>query len=204
MKINHVFLVPLIILSLPPAALFQEQIPIVSILAVLGLAGMLTLKSTATSMTSWSLLGLIIWGKVAADLYNLPSLDTALLLFEFMLVILLMEASNATMSFEKSYRRLEAKNDEISAQSRLLLVEWVRSQLLSLGELIGTAFGLSLGLLVAGDLVSVSFGQIAVSGILVLVAVIALLIILTYGREPEEEGRRRNPVSALSQFIRVH
>jgi hypothetical protein len=190
LKVNHVFLVPLIILGLPSVVLFQQGLLIIPILVVVGLAGMLTRNSVAALMTSVSLLGLIVWGRIASDLWGLTGIDTALLLLEFMLVILLMEASSAVISFDTINKRLEGKNDNASVESRARLTEWLGAQLASLGKLIATAFALSLGLLVIGDLVSVSVNQFAFSGALVLLAVVALLILLTYRREPEDRKRR--------------
>jgi hypothetical protein len=189
LKINHVLLVPWIVLSLPSAALFQLQLFIIPVLAIAGLAGMLTGNPTVASSASSSLLALIIWGKIAGDLYGLAGLDSALLLLQFMLVILLMEASKTVLTLDNTYRRLQGGNDDLSVRARVRATEWARAQLLSLGKLITAAFGLSLGLLVVGDLVSVSVNQLAFSAILVLAAVMALLILLTYRREPEESGR---------------
>jgi len=109
-----------------------------------------------------------------------------------MLVIFLMEASDTTISFDRASLPLKGKNDDISTSYRLELILWARNQLLSIGRLIAAAFGLSLSLLVMGDLVSISVNQIAFSGILVMVAVVALLILVTYGREPEDRDRCRN------------
>ncbi len=192
MRVNHVFLVPLIVLGLPPVVLFGQMVLIILILVTVGLAGMLTRNSVAASLTSVSLLGLIVWGRVASDLWGLAGVDTGLLLLEFMVVILLMEASNTVISFDSIYKLLSAKDDETSIASRGRLTEWLTAQLYSLGKLIVTAFALSLGLLVVGDLVSVSVNQLAFSGALVLVAVVALLVLLTYRREPEDrKGRSR-------------
>jgi hypothetical protein len=69
------------------------------------------------------------------------------------------------------------------------VTKWERVQLLSLGKLTLASFGLSLGLLILGSLVSVSVNQIAFSGILVLAAVVAIFILLTFRREPEEPRR---------------
>ncbi len=152
---------------------------------------MLTRNRTAAILTSASLLGLVIWGKVASDLYRLPGIDSALLLLEFMLVVFLMEASNTTISFDHIYRQLQSKNDNVSTEYRGGLIIWARDQFLNLGRLIAAAFGLSLGLLVVGDLVSISVNHVAFSGILVLVAVAVLLVLLTHGREPETRRRPR-------------
>ncbi len=147
---------------------------------------MLLTSRTAILTASGSLLLLIVWGKIAGDIYGLPGPDSALLLLQFMLVIFLMEASTTALIFDSTIKQLEGKNDELSALARMRVMKWERVQLWSLGKLALGAFGLSLGLLILGSLVSVSFNQIAFSGVLVLAAVIAIFILLTYRREPEE------------------
>ena len=134
---------------------------------------------------------LLIWGKVARDLYGLPGPDSALLLLQFMLVIFLMEASTTTLTFDYSIKQLEGKDDDLSAMARMRVTEWERVQLLNLGKLTIASFGLTLGLLILGSLVNVSVNHIAFSGILVLAAFVAIFILLIYRREPEE---RRRPV----------
>lgn len=186
LKINHVFLVPWILFSIPSAALFQQQVFLIAILAVVGLAGMLTGNPAAATSVSVSLLGLLVWGKVASDLYGIPGPDSAFFLLQFMVVVLLMEASNTKLTLDAAYKQLQGRNDEISAEARKRMIEWAKAQLLSLGKLTTAAFLLSLGLLVLGGFLSVSINQLAFSGALVLVAVVALLILLTYRREPEE------------------
>lgn len=131
---------------------------------------------------------MIVWGKVASDLYGYAGPDSAVLLLQFMLVIFLMEASNTELIVDAEYKRLQNRNDEFSDEARRHLLGWAKTQLLSLGKLTAVAFLLSLGLLVLGGFVSVSINQLAFSGALVLVAVVALLILLTYRREP---GDRR-------------
>lgn len=132
---------------------------------------------------------LIIWGKIADDIYGLPGPDSALLLFQFMLVIFLMEASTTALIFQSSINQLDGKNDDLSTLARTRVIKWERVQLLNLGKLALGAFGLSLGLLILGSLVSVSVNQIAFSGVLVLAAVIAIFILLIYQREPDERRR---------------
>ena len=146
----------------------------------------------AVLAASGSLLLLIIWGKIADDIYSLPGPDSALLLFQFLLVIFLMEASTTALVFESNVNQLVGKNDDLSTLARMRVISWERVQLLNLGKLALGAFGLSLGLLILGSLVSVSVNQIAFSGILVLAAVIAIFILLTYRREPEERRRSVN------------
>lgn len=132
---------------------------------------------------------LIVWGKVARDLYGLPGLDSALLLLQFMLVIFLLEASTTTLTFDYTIRGLEGKDDDLSVLARMRVAKWERTQLLNLGKLTIASFGLTLGLLILGSLVSVSVNQIAFSGILVLAAFVAIFILLIYRREPQERGR---------------
>jgi len=140
-------------------------------------------------LASASLMLLLIWGKVAGDLYGLPGPDSALLLLQFMLVIFLMEASTTTLTFDYTIKQLKGKDDDLSAMARIRVTEWERVQLLNLGKLTIASFGLTLGLLILGSLVSVSVNQIAFSGILVLAAFVAIFLLLTYRREPEERRR---------------
>jgi hypothetical protein len=129
---------------------------------------------------------LIIWGKIASDIYRLPGPDSALLLFRFMLVIFLMEASTTALTYDSTIRLLEGKSDDISAAARMRVMEWAQVQLFSLGKLTTAAFALSLGLLILGSLLSVSLNQLAFSGILVLAAFVAIFVLLVYRREPED------------------
>jgi len=131
----------------------------------------------------------IIWSKIADDIYRLPGPDSAILLLQFMLVIFLMETSTTVLTFDSSIRQLSGKTDDLSSVARMRVTKWERVQLLSLGKLTLASFGLSLGLLILGSLVSVSVNQIAFSGILVLAAVVAIFILLTFRREPEEPRR---------------
>lgn len=132
---------------------------------------------------------LIVWGKIAGDIYRLPGPDSALLLLQFMLVIFLMEASTTTLTFDSTVKQLKGKNDDISVLARMRAMEWARVQLFSLGKLTIAAFGFALGLLVLGGLLSVSINQIAFSGVLVLAAVVAIFVLITYRREPEKQRR---------------
>lgn len=147
-------------------------------------------NKTAVYLASASLMLLIVWGKIADDLYGLPGPDSALLLFQFMLVIFLMEASITLLTFDSTTKELETRKDDLSTLARLRAMEWARSQLFNLGKLTTAAFGTSLGLLILGSLVSVSVNQIAFSGVLALVAVIAILVLLTYRRTPDDRKKR--------------
>ncbi len=150
---------------------------------------MLLRNKTAVLAASGSLLVLIVWGKVAADLYGLPGPDSAVLLLQFMLVIFLMEASTTALTVDSAIKPLEGKNDALSESARMRAMRWERVQLFNLGKLTAASFVLSLGLLILGSLVSISFNQIAFSGVLVLAAVVAIFVLLTYRREPEERRR---------------
>ena len=191
MKVNHILLVPSILLTLPPAALFQQPILILAIITIVGLTGMLLGKTVLATIASASLLGLIVWGKIASDLFSLPGPDSALLLVEFMLVIFLMEASKVVLTLDSSQRRLEGKTDEFSETARIRLLEWARIQFARLGRLTIASSALALLLLVVGGVVSLPAGHIAFSGALVLAAVAAIVILLTYRREPEERRRQK-------------
>ncbi len=131
----------------------------------------------------------IIWSKIADDIYRLPGPDSAVLLLQFMLVIFLMEASTTVLTFDSMVRQLRGKTDDLSSVARMRVTKWERVQLLSLGKLTLASFGLSLGLLILGGLVSVSVDQIAFSGVLALAAVVAIFVLITFRREPEERRR---------------
>ena len=132
---------------------------------------------------------MIVWGKVAGDLYGFPGPDSAVLLLQFMLVIFLMEASITVLTLDSAIKPLEGKNDDLSESARMRAMRWERVQFFNLGKLTAASFVLSLGLLILGSLVSVSFNEIAFSGVLVLAAVVAIFVLLTYRREPEERRR---------------
>jgi hypothetical protein len=189
LRINYLLLAPWIILGLPPLVLGQQSILIMAGVISVGMAGTLVGNRTAIFAASGALLLVIIWSKIAGDIYRLPGPDSAILLLQFMLVIFLMEASTTVLTFDSTIKQLEGKRDDLSSLARTRVMKWERVQLLSLGKLTLASFGLSLGLLVLGSLVSVSVNQIALSGILVLAAVVAIFILLTFHREPEERRR---------------
>ena len=179
------------VLSLPSAAVLGQGVLITIVLVAAGLAGTMTRNALVASLASVALLGLLVWGRVASDIWGLRRFDTALLLLEFFAVILLMEASNAAIQFDLINRKLQGKEDNLTIVSRMRLIGWARSQFFSLGKLITGAFALTLSLLVVGDFVSVSINQVVFSATLVLVALAALLVLVTYGREPEDLERAR-------------
>src|SRR5207249_4471119 len=156
---------------------------------IVGVVGMSLGNRAAIYAASGSLLLLIVWGKVAGDLYGFPGPDSAVLLLQFMLVIFLMEASITVLTLDSAIKPLEGKNDDLSESARMRAMRWERVQFFNLGKLTAASFVLSLGLLILGSLVSVSFNEIAFSGVLVLAAVVAIFVLLTYRREPEERKR---------------
>lgn len=161
------------------------------ILVILGTSAMVFRYVTGSVATSAGLLALIVWGKISGDLYKFPREDSAFLLLQFMTVIFFMEASSTVLSFHSAWLVLRGKKDDISGEARTRLVRWLSSQLVSIGKLIAGSFTLSIGLLLVGGLVNISISQLAVNGVLVLTAVVAILILLTYKREPEDRRTRR-------------
>lgn len=158
---------------------------------MVGLAGTLLRISSAAFVASGALLVLIVWGKVASDLFALPGEDSALLLLKFITVIFLMEVSGAVIIMDNAWVKLLGRDDDLSKAARTRLVRWITAQITSLGKLTAGAFGLSIVLLLIGGFVNVSFSQLAFSGVLVLAAVVAILILLTYRREPETPRKPR-------------
>ena len=165
---------------------FQQQLYILLILVIVGLAGMLLRLPRAAHAASATLLILIIWGKVATDLFALPAMDSALLLLQFLAVIFLMEASSTTLTMEGVRLKLQGKDDDVSRAARVRLLKWTSAQLGSLAKLAVGGFGLALALLLIGGFVNLAINQLAFSGILVIASVVAILVLLTYRREPEE------------------
>ena len=192
LRVNYVFLAPWIVLSLPPIALAQQSVLVLATVAIIGFVGMLTGSRTAIFIASGALLLLVVWGKAAADIYSLPGPDSALFLSQFLIVIFLMEASTVVLTSDSVFKQLKGKNDELSSIARVRVMNWKQVQLFGLGKLMLASFGLSLGLLILGSAVSVSVNQIAFNGVLVLAAVIAVFVLLTYRREPEDRKRSVN------------
>jgi len=182
--VNYLFLAPWIIFSLSPAVLFQQSILVAGLIVTVGEVGMLTNNRRASMIASSSLLFVILWSKVASDLYSLPSPDTAVLLLQFLVTIFLMEASASAIVFRITSSQI-SKVGEVSQTSRTSLNRWAVGQLTGLAKLFVGGFLLSLALLVVGSIISVSFSQLALTGALALGAVVAILFLLTYRREPQ-------------------
>ncbi len=184
-KFQHLFLSPLVVLPIPVIALSGQSVALTVAVAAIGLSGMILRKQTIAAAGSISLLALVVWGKAAATIIKTASPDTALLLIEFTAVLVFLEASSATLSFEDEYAKLKHKNDELSEAFRAQLQLWLRSQLTNQGKLASVALGLSMILLPVAGLTSISNNQLVFSATLALVAVIVLLFLVTHRREPE-------------------
>ncbi len=155
-----------------------------------GLVGMLLRKRRIVSLASMGLLLLLIWGKVAGDLFGIGAPDTAVFLVQFMAILFFWEASSIALIFDSAFKELGPKLDDISVAIRIRVSDWARLQLVALAQLSLAAIGLSLGLLVLGSTVSVSINQLGFTAILVLASVVAILFLLTNRREPGSPLKR--------------
>jgi hypothetical protein len=160
------------------------------IVSGVGLLGMLGKKEIFAKGASLSLVGLIIGGKVAGDVFGTVAPDTAVLLVQFVAVIFFMEASRVVLSFDGENRELAGKQDELSTGLMRRLIEWTRGQLVSQARIMLVALGLSLVLLLIGGFTSISINQLGFSAGLVLVVVGVLLFLVTNRREPEQKQSR--------------
>jgi hypothetical protein len=148
-------------------------------------------KRRLVLLASISLLTLLILGKVTIDLQDLETPDTGMLVLQFVAILFLMEASLPVVQYEKDLAVLGKRNDELSKHVATRLAVWLRSQLYADARLGIVSFLTSLGLLVVGSLAGVGIGHLAVLAVFVLAAVVALLFLLTYRREPETTGPRK-------------
>jgi hypothetical protein len=184
-RLNYLFLAPWIILAAPSRVFLGLGILIVLVIVVVGLAGTFARRQTLATLASVTLLVLLVAGKVGIDLTIAPNPDTAVLLLQFLAVIFFMEASRVVLSFDAEASELEGRTDDMSRAIRERLGMWVRGQLGRQARLMVGALGLSLVLLVLGGFASISVNQLAVSAILVLLVVGALVFLITQRREPE-------------------
>ncbi len=155
--------------------------------ALTGSGGMLLHQRRLAQLGSISLLGLLIWGKVAVDLFKSSPPDTAVLLVEFISILFLMEASTVILTFYEAREGLKARNDEISQAQQARLENWATGQMYRQGKLALATILLSVTLLPLASATSISINQLAVSGFLVLAATLLLLFLVTYRREPERK-----------------
>jgi hypothetical protein len=184
-KLQYLFLSPLVLLAVPSEALLGLQVPAILIVLSVGSLGMLRKNELLARSASLSLLVAIIGGKVGTDILGGVAPDTAGLLLEFVAVIFFIEAGKVVISFEMENRELAKKQDELSLSLARKLALWAQGQLAGQARIAAGASALSLGLLVLGGFSSVSINQLAFSAALVLVAVGVLLFLLTNRREPE-------------------
>ena len=165
--------------------------PFAAAIALLGVVGMLLGKRGLVLSSSLSLLGILILGKITSDVLALEPIDTGLLLLQFVAILFLMEVSLPVVQYEKDLAVLGKSNDELSRSVETRLARWLRLQLYADARLGIVSFLTSLGLLIVGSLVGVGVGHLAVLAVFVLAAVVALLFLLTYRREPETASRTK-------------
>ncbi len=184
-RLHYAFLSPLVVLAVPPAALFQASALIVLVVAAVGLTGTISGRGYLASFASVSLLALLVWGKASETVLKIGSQDTAVLLIEFVLILFFMEASSAVIVFNKAYRGLRGKEDEISQKQRGWLVDWLRGLLSRQGKISLASAGLSIVLLPLAGFTSIRNTQLAFTATMLFIAVVVLLFLLTHRREPE-------------------
>jgi hypothetical protein len=190
-KLHHLGLAPWIVFSIPSGAVLGLQVPFAAGIALLGVVGMILRNRSLVLGSSMSLLGLMVLGKVTSDLNALEPIDTGVLLLQFVAILFLMEASLPVVQYEEDFALLGERNDELSERVATRLASWLRSQLYADARLGIVSFLTSLGLLIVGSLAGVGIGHLAVLAVFVLAAVVALLFLLTYRREPETTGRSK-------------
>lgn len=179
------FIAPWIIFTVPlPLVLFQP-LGFTILAALVGTFGILYQKTTIVSLTFAILMVLTISGEVYSHISGLAGLDTAVFVIQFVLILFLYEASSAVLQFDRVNSRTKGKEDSFSKNAAARADAWMWRQVFSLCELTIGAVGLSLALVVIGGFVNVAIDQIGFTAVLVLSAVIAILFLLTYRREPE-------------------
>ncbi len=182
---HYLYLSPLIVFAVPPEALLGQPGPVALVVALTGSTGMLLHQRKLALLGSMTLLGLLIWGKVAADLLKSSPQDTAVLLAEFIAILFFMEACMVILTFDSTRKGLEERDDEISRAQQARLLKWATGQVSRQGKLALATILLSVTLLPLAGATSISSNQLAVSGSLALVAITMLLFLVTYRREPE-------------------
>ncbi len=185
---SPLLIVPWIVFSISANTVAQLQLPLTILIASIGLAGTFSGRRKLVALTYGLLVLLLIWSKTVGDFLRVPGPDTALFLFEFMMILFFLEVSNTTLVFESNYRMVKDLDDLLSNNARHQIVRWRNNQFLSIGKMTVAALGLSLGLLLLGGLFSVSVNQLAFASILVVVSVIVLFFLLTHRREPRADN----------------
>jgi len=185
LKLHYLFLAPWIVLAVPSQVVLGFGVLIVLVVGFLGLYGMFAKKQAFTILASVMLLVVLVAGKIATDLTRGSSPDTSVLLLQIVAVIFFMEASRIVLSFDREMGELAGRMDDMSRAVRGRLVMWLTGLLTRQARLMTGALGLSLVLLVLGGFAGISISQPALSAILVLLVVGALLFLITQRREPE-------------------
>ena len=170
---------------MPSQVVLGFGVLIVLVVGFLGLYGMFAKKQAFTILASVMLLVVLVAGKIATDLTRASSPDTSVLLLQLVAVIFFMEASRVVLSFDREMGELAGRMDDMSRAVRGRLVMWLTGLLTRQARLMTGALGLSLVLLVLGGFAGISISQPALSAILVLLVVGALLFLITQRREPE-------------------
>lgn len=164
----------------------QSQNVLVGVaLGLVGLAGMLFWKRFLAMTASLTLLGMLIWGKAAGSILKLDTPDTAVLLTEFALIILLAEESLVVLTFHREHSNLKSRRDEYSQLLTQRLQGWLANQLSNQAKLALAGLGLSIGLVPIAGLTTISSDQLVFSATLALLAVVVLMFLVTHRREPE-------------------
>ncbi len=182
-RVHYLFLAPLIILGIPTRALLNQNILVLSLVVLAGLAGTLLARRRPALLVTAGLLSLLIWGKVAVDLLKDNPPDTAVFLVEFGMVLFFMEANVVVLTFSRSRKEL-GKQDELSQALEERLRVWLRNQLSHQGRIGIGSIGLSIILLPLAGFTSISSSQLPLTGALLLLAIVAFLFLVTHRREP--------------------
>jgi len=183
-RVHYLLLSPLIILGITPEAVGNQNLIIIVLVVLTGLAGMIIRRRQLATLASASLLGLLLWGKIAADLLKASPPDSALFLVEFGMVIFFMEGNSVVSTFYASHREMAEKKDELSQVLEVRLRLWLRNQLSRQGGIAIGSIGLSVVLLPLAGLTSISSSELPVTGALLFLAIVALLFLVTHRREP--------------------
>jgi hypothetical protein len=186
-RLQHVFLAPLVLLAIPPAALLQQPALFVLVVALVGLAGTVSGRRYLATCGSLGLLILLVWGKASESILKTGGEDTAVLLIEFTMILFFMEASSTVLIFNKAFEGLREKDDEISQRQKGWLVSWLKGLLSRQGKVSLAAAALSIALLPLAGFTSISNSQLVVTATILFLAVMVLFFLLIYRREPGEE-----------------
>ncbi len=189
-KVHYLFLAPLIVLGLVSLPVLGETVLGAAVVVAAGLSGTILGRKGLVLIASAGLLLLLVSGKVALDLFRVGSQDTAVLLVEFGMVLFFMEAALVVADYDKTKRDFEGKGDEMSQVLVVHLGDWLRNLLSRQGKIALGSIGLSILLVPLAGFTSISSGQLPLTGALVLIAIVALLFLVTHRREPERKNDR--------------